>query len=109
MHCGNAGFGYVKLVSQVVHEHQKLDGPHDWSPSSYAQTVTVASQQLCCVTDRKTQFSWGSEGRIVCAGHSLGSSLAALCTPYMKAIVPHASVNYLGSGSPVSFLFSCHN
>lgn len=43
---------------------------------------------------------WAS--RVLCAGHSLGGSSAALCTPFMKAVLPHADVTFFGSGSPVS-------
>eukprot|EP00884_Botryococcus_braunii_P007893 jgi/Botrbrau1/17104/Bobra.0157s0007.2 len=38
--------------------------------------------------------------RVLCLGHSLGASMAGLCTVFIKGLVPSAEVIFQGSGMP---------
>eukprot|EP00884_Botryococcus_braunii_P008219 jgi/Botrbrau1/17399/Bobra.0911s0006.1 len=40
--------------------------------------------------------------KIICSGHSLAGSMAALCSPFMKAMVPTADITFFGSAVPLT-------
>eukprot|EP00884_Botryococcus_braunii_P007278 jgi/Botrbrau1/16551/Bobra.176_2s0001.2 len=40
--------------------------------------------------------------KIICIGHSLGASMASLCAPFIKGMVPTANVTFFGTGVPMT-------
>jgi hypothetical protein len=71
--------------------------------SQLQKNITIRYSLVChSRNEMRLILLAGALYRVLCLGHSLGASMAGLCTVFIKGLVPSAEVIFQGSGMPVN-------